>query len=102
MPILAVLILASISAYVYFKLKNIRSLLVMEKKVFSAKANMALGSFIFLFGVNELFLFHTAATYIIAAVFIALGLFNIAGGFKRLRFYQPEMQKERDESRRAP
>lgn len=47
MPILAVLILASISAYVYFKLKNIRSLLVMEKKVFSAKANMALGSFIF-------------------------------------------------------
>ncbi|MGG3773281.1 YtpI family protein [Heyndrickxia faecalis] len=102
MPILAVLILASISAYVYFKLKNIRSLLVMEKKVFSAKANMALGSFIFLFGVNELFLFHTAATYIIAAVFIVLGLFNIAGGFKRLRFYQPEMQKERDESRRAP
>ncbi|MGG3736023.1 YtpI family protein, partial [Heyndrickxia coagulans] len=84
------------------KLKNIRSLLVMQKKVFSAKANMALGSFIFLFGVNELFLFHTAATYIIATVFIALGLFNIAGGFKRLRFYQPEMQKERDESRRAP
>ncbi|AEH54035.1 YtpI family protein [Heyndrickxia coagulans] len=102
MPILAVLILASISAYVYFKLKNIRSLLVMEKKVFSAKANMALGSFIFLFGVNELFLFHTAITFVIAAVFIALGLFNIAGGFKRLRFYQPEMQKERDESRRAP
>ncbi|GER67003.1 putative membrane protein YtpI [Weizmannia acidilactici] len=101
MPLLAALIFASLCFYIYFKIKYVRTPLTIEKKYVSAKANMALGSFIFLFGLNELFLYHTGITYVIASVFMALGLFNVSGGYKRLRFYGPYMEKEKNGIRSA-
>lgn len=89
MPILAILIVLSLVFYLFFKVKFVRSQLPMEKKWISGKSSIALGSFVSLFGVNQLFLFHSTLTYIIAAVFILIGGFSIVGGVKIYKYYLP-------------
>ena len=89
MPLLVVLIVISLGLYVYFKIKSVRSRMPMEKKWVSGKSSMALGTFVALFGINQLFLFQTAATYIIAAIFIIVGALSLWGGFKMYKFYLP-------------
>lgn len=89
MPILAVLIILSLMFYLFFKVKFVRSRLPMEKKWISGKSSIALGSFVTFFGINQLFLFQSTLTYIVAAIFILLGGFSIIGGFKMYKHYLP-------------
>lgn len=69
----------------------------MEKKWLSGKSSMALGLFVFGFGVNQLFLYPTTTTYIVAALFILIGGFSIFGGYKMYKHYLPFAIKEAQE-----
>ncbi|MDP4085983.1 MAG: YtpI family protein [Bacillota bacterium] len=89
MPVLVSLITISLAFYVFYKTKYIRSNRQVEKKWLSAKSKIALGLFIALFGVNQLFLFHTTVTYIIAAIFIILGGSSVWTGIKMYKHYLP-------------
>jgi hypothetical protein len=99
MPVLVFLFVLSLSFYIYYKIKFARSQLPMERKYLSGKSSVALGLFVGLFGVNELYLYHTAATYIIASIFILLGLLSIWSGYKAFRFYRPFAVKELEDVR---
>lgn len=99
MIVLVSLIVLSFLFYLFYKMKQYRSHLYAERKWLAAKANIALGFFIFLFGVNQLFIFNTTITYIIAAIFIALGCINIVGGYRLFKFYLPIAVKEADEAK---
>ncbi|MDQ0220070.1 putative membrane protein [Peribacillus cavernae] len=66
----------------------------MEKKWLSAKSSIALGLFVALFGINQLFLYQTKITYFVAAIFIVIGAFSIYGGYKAYRFYLPHAIEE--------
>ncbi len=97
MPILVVFIVLSISFYVFYKIKQVRSNRPMEKKWLSSKASIALGLFVFLYGINQLFLYHTTSTYIIAAIFIFLGGTSIWGGYKSYKHNLPFARREAEE-----
>ena len=69
----------------------------MERKLLSGKSSVALGIFVALFGINQLFLYQTPATYVIAAIFILLGAASGWVGFKSYRHHVPFALKEADE-----
>ncbi len=73
----------------------------MEKKWLSGKSSIALGLFVFVFGVNQLFLYPTTTTYIVAALFILIGGFSIFGGYKMYKHYLPFAIKEAQESKQV-
>ncbi len=98
MPILVLFIIFSFSFYIYFKTKYFRTKLPAAKKWISAKSSMALGLFVALFGVNQLFLFQTTVTYIVAGVFILLGVINVIGGIKAYKYFLPLAKKELQEN----
>jgi hypothetical protein len=97
MPILVLCIVISFSFYIFNKIKFVRSHLPIEKKWVSAKSSMALGLFVGLFGINQLFLFQTTVTYIVAAVFILIGGLSIWSGWKSYRYFLPLAIKEAEQ-----
>jgi succinate-acetate transporter protein len=98
MPILVIFIVFSFSFYIYFKAKYFRTKLPAERKWISAKSSMALGSFVALFGINQLFLFQSTVTYIVAGIFILLGIINVIAGIKAYKYFLPLAKKELQEN----
>jgi amino acid transporter len=99
MPVLVFLIVISFSMYVYYKIKYVRSSRPVEKKWLSAKSSIALGLFVALFGVNQLFLFPAVITYIVAGIFIVIGGLSAFAGIKAYRHYLPFAIKEAEQAR---
>jgi hypothetical protein len=94
MPLLAFLIVLTLAFYLFYKIKYVRSNRPAEKKWLSAKSSIALGLFVSLFGINQLFLYHSMITYIVAAVFILFGGFSAWAGLKAYNHYLPHAIKE--------
>ncbi|XXM71033.1 YtpI family protein [Lysinibacillus sphaericus] len=97
MYFLAFFITLAFAFYIFYKIKQVRSNRPMEKKWLSAKASMALGLFVTLFGVNQLVLFPGTVTYIVAALFILIGLGSIWAGYKYYRHVLPYAEREAKE-----
>ena len=94
MPVLVFAIILSLAFYVFYKIKYVRSRRPAEKKWLSAKSSIALGLFVLLFGINQLFLYHTTITYIISGLFILIGSMSTWTGFKASKYYLPYAAKE--------
>lgn len=94
MLIFIFLIILSIVFYFYYKTKQFRATLPIRKKWYASTASMFLGSFIFFFGINQLTIFQTTVTYIIAGVFIVLGLALMIFNFKAARHYHKFVAEE--------
>lgn len=97
MPILVLLIVLSFVFYIFYKIKYVRSRKPAERKWLSAKSSIALGLFVALFGLNQLFLFQSTVTYIVGSIFIIIGLMSVWGGIKAYKFYLPHAAKEAEE-----
>ncbi len=69
----------------------------MEKKWLSAKASIALGLFVALFGLNQMILFQTTITYFIGGLFILIGLGSCWAGFKLYKHVLPYAEREEKE-----
>lgn len=89
MPIFVIFIIISFAFYIFYKVKYFRTKLPMERKWLSAKSSMALGAFVAFFGINQLFLFQTTTTYIIATIFIIVGGLSLWSGRKAYQFFLP-------------
>lgn len=89
MPILVILIVFSLAFYVFYKIKYVRSTKPGERRWISSKSGIALGLFVLTFGINQLYIYQSTVSYIIAAVFILLGAINIWSGIKAYKFYLP-------------
>ena len=98
MPIFVLLIVLSFVFYIFYKIKYVRSKRPAERKWLSAKSSIALGLFVALFGINQLFHFQTTVTYIVGAIFIVIGSLSIWGGIKAYKFYLPHAAKEAQEN----
>ncbi|CAM3756268.1 YtpI family protein [Mesobacillus zeae] len=99
MPILVLFIVISFSMYVFYKIKFVRSTLPAERQFLTSKSGIALGLFVSLFGVNQIFLYQTTVTYIISAIFVLLGGLNIWAGYKSYRHILPIAAEEAEKSR---
>jgi hypothetical protein len=94
MPIFVIIIVVSIMFYIFYKVQFFRSNRPAEKKWISAKANIALGLFVASFGINRFMIHQSTVVYIVGVIFIALGVYNIWGGFKAYKYYLPLAAKE--------
>jgi amino acid transporter len=97
MYFLALLIVVTFTFYVFYKIRQVRTNRPMEKKWLSAKASIALGLFVALFGINQLFLFPGTLTYFIGGLFILIGLGSCWAGYKLYKHVLPYAQREAKE-----
>ncbi|AQQ52808.1 YtpI family protein [Planococcus lenghuensis] len=81
--------------YFYYKTRQFRSHLPIQKNWYKSKAGTALGIFLLAFGINQLFLDPTAAVYIIAGVFIILGLMMSYTNWNAARHYGNFVEEEK-------
>jgi len=93
--ILTALIIFAAVAYLYFKTKQFRTTLQAERQYHRSSASAALGAFIMLFGVSQLFLFGGLAVYLVSAVFVLLGLYVFVHNFKARKHYAGFLEEER-------
>ncbi|WP_019242900.1 MULTISPECIES: YtpI family protein [Bacillus] len=89
MPVLVTLIIIALAFYCFYKVRFFRTKLPMEKKWLSSKSSIALGLFVLLFGINQIFLFQTTLTYVISSIFIIIGALSSYTGFKSYKFFLP-------------
>lgn len=94
MLVFAGLIVLSLVAYLYYKTKQFRTALPIRRKWYSSIASLALGSFVLFFGINQIFLFQTMLTYIIAGIFIILGGALIFYNYKAAKHYHSFVEEE--------
>ncbi len=97
MFVLAIFIVLTLTFYIFYKVRQVRSNRPMEKKWLSAKASIALGFFIALFGINQLFIYQMTITYVISAIFIVIGLGSCWAGWKMYRHVLPFAIREAEE-----
>lgn len=99
MPVLVILITISIVFYFFYKVKSFRTKAVVEKSWINTKANIALGSFLVFFGLNQIFIrFDSTIALIVSALFILLGLANVILGYRAYRHYLPLAIKEAEQN----
>ena len=94
MSVLVILIVLLFVLYLFYKTKYFRSNRPAEKKWLSAKSSIALGLFVFFFGINTVYLSQTTVTIIVAAVFIIIGGISSWTGYKAYKHYLPFAVKE--------
>jgi uncharacterized membrane-anchored protein len=97
MPIFVILIIISLSFYLYFKTKYFRTKRPMEKRWISAKSSIALGAFVLLFGINQYFIYQSTLSIVIGVLFIAMGGGSIWAGIRAYKYYYPLTVKEAHE-----
>ena len=78
-------IVVSFVAYFYYKTKEFRSTLPIRKKWYNAKAGLALGIFVIVFGINTSIVYPSLVGFLISAVFILIGAVKAYSSYKRVR-----------------
>ncbi|WP_261133248.1 YtpI family protein [Bacillus sp. Marseille-Q3570] len=97
MPVFIIIIVLSISLYIFYKIKEFRVKAPYEKKWTKSKANIALGVFIGIFGLNRLFINESTYDLVIGGVFLVLGLINAFMGYKAYKYFLPLAIEEREQ-----
>lgn len=97
--IFVVTMIISFVAYFYYKTKQFRTTLPIQKKWYKAKGGVALGLFVIFAGCNTLVVFPSLVGYIIAALFFVSGIAMATEQFKRVkhegRFVKEEYELNR-------
>lgn len=97
MPTFVILIILSLVFFIYFRIRTWRIKEPFKKQWTLSKANIALGSFIFFFGLNRLILGPGTIVLIVCLVFIVYGAFIVYGGIRAYRHYVPFVVQEAEE-----
>lgn len=98
MPVLTVITLLSLGYYIYFKFKAFRANHGDEKQLYSAKAFIALGVFVGVFGLNRLFISQSATVVVICSIFLLSGCAAVWTGWKTYKFYLLNVREEKTEN----
>ena len=94
--LLVACIVASLVFYFYFKTKQFRSTLPIRSKWYKAKSGVALAAFIISFGLNATILYPDVVGYIVAIVFLIIGIGVGTNSYKRMRHEGRYVQEEYD------
>lgn len=89
MPTLIIFTILAITFYVFYKIKSLRSKRPYEKHRVNAKASIALGMFLFFFGLNRLFIGPTTIIIIVCVIFLILGALYAFNGYKAFKYFRP-------------
>lgn len=89
MLIFAVIIIFSLTMYIFYKVRYVRTSLPLEKKWLAAKCTISLGLFVATFGINQFFIHQTMIGIVIGIIFLLLGGYNVSAGIRAYRYYTP-------------
>ncbi|MDN4072614.1 MULTISPECIES: YtpI family protein [Fictibacillus] len=101
MPLFVILIVVSLSFYIFYKVKEVRSKAAYEKSWIASKAKAALGLFLLSFGLNEFTMVDDKIQLWIAIIFTVYGLFMMVAGYKMYKHFLPLAIEEAERSRSA-
>lgn len=93
MFILPVIIIISLTMYIYYKVRILRMNHIIEQYYTNAKARIALGLFITAFGINQYIYYQTQISLFIGILFITLGVYNISFGWKSKNYHRQKYQE---------
>ncbi|MDC3415757.1 YtpI family protein [Aquibacillus salsiterrae] len=93
MIIFPIVIIVSITMYIYYKVAILRNNDELEQVYINSKSRIFLGIFISFFGINQYLYYQTMVALSIAIIFLFLGLLQIYSGYKRARHYGNERKK---------
>lgn len=93
MFIFPVLIVLSLVFYVYYKVAILKSKDNLTQAYFNAKSRICLGSFVFLFGINQYVFYQTQLSLFIGILFLILGGMQLSVGFKEVKHYRKEWKR---------
>lgn len=93
---LVFLIIACAVFYFYFKTRQFRTRQVfpIRKKMYASMAGASLGGLSLFYGINQLILFDGIITYIIVAVFIAVGAYVGIFNYRAYKHYRSFVDEE--------
>ncbi|WP_033541911.1 YtpI family protein [Planococcus sp. CAU13] len=94
MLIFIVLMIFSIMFYFYYKTKQFRTTLPIRKKWYASNASVFLGSFGVFLGIDLIIVSQTPLTYIVAGIFIILGLVMVIHNYKAAKHYHQFVAEE--------
>lgn len=80
--------------YLYYKTRQFRTHLPIRKNWYKSKAGVALGIFLLAFGINQLFLDPTIVVYIVAGIFIILGVMMTYTNWNAAHHYGSFIEEE--------
>ncbi|WP_018921723.1 YtpI family protein [Salsuginibacillus kocurii] len=87
--------------YIFNKVKQFRSKGPAEKRWQQTKANISLGMFVGLFGLNLLVGTRGWVETIVGLVFVGLGSINVLYGYKAYKHYRPYVLEETREQQKV-
>ncbi|MCP3025447.1 YtpI family protein [Halobacillus sp. A5] len=99
MILFPIIILLSFVLYIYYKVMVVKTKDPLSQEYLNSKAKMALGVFVFFFGINQYLLYETRLSLFIGIVFLILGVMQVRLGLKASRHYQQEYDRLREKSR---
>ncbi|TFB25038.1 hypothetical protein E3U55_01200 [Filobacillus milosensis] len=91
MPLFITLIVVTFVLYIFFKVQILRSKDTLYMHFTNAKARMALGGFLSIFGMNQYYYYQTQLALFICIAFLVLGIAQIVYGYKLFKHYRGEM-----------
>lgn len=92
MVIFPMLIVVSITLYIYFKVSILKLGDGLKIHYTNAKARIALGSFVFFFGINQYATFQSKLSLFIGIVFLIVGGLQLFYGRKLFLFYGKQLK----------
>ncbi|MDA3129812.1 YtpI family protein [Aliibacillus thermotolerans] len=99
MPVFVIIIVIALAMYIFYKVKTFRTKAPAQKRWIQTKANIALGTFVGVFGLNILFTQRGTVDIVVGTIFLLLGAANVLLGMKAYKLYLPYAAKEAEEER---
>lgn len=94
--VLVTSLFVTFAVFIFYKVKQIRTKAYRggRKQYYNSLSRIWFGAFMAIFGLNTMVQFQTAVSYIIGAVFIALGLLNILSFNRRRKHFKSVLPDE--------
>ncbi|WP_407269027.1 YtpI family protein [Radiobacillus sp. PE A8.2] len=93
MIIFPILTIVSIVLYIYYKVAIVRSNDPLIQEYTNSKAQLALGTFISVFGINQYLFYQTQLALFVVIVFLLFGGMQLVNGYKKAKHYRGELAK---------
>lgn len=93
--VLVACIIILFAVFFYYKTKQFRATLPIRKKWYKAKAGVAFGIFIIIFGINAVVRYEgTTVSILVMILFIVYGALQVMSHYKRMRHEGQFIQEE--------
>lgn len=93
MIIFPILIILSITFFIYYKVSILKTKDELTQLYFNARSRMCLGTFVSASGINQYIFYQSKLALFIGIIFLILGIMQIVRGYNEAKHYQKEYRR---------